>query len=151
MASALPKTPAAPPAPTDQFEPTPPIGMPIQWFERGLTDSGPKAAIVTQIERPGVVQIAVTSPFAEPRHYKGVRHIKAAQKQPHDMQTMRSGGWDFVPGLTPPDPTKLHRDETERKELARMQEEEDRVRRQKEEAARLREEAKEEFPQPVTA
>lgn len=119
----------------DGLLPTPIVGMPVLWYERGDRSNGGKAAIVTAVEMPGRVSVTVFAQQSEPRYYKGVMPVDVAAKTPHAANTVRCGGWEFVDGIVPSDPYKYaraEREKAEKAELERMERDEARLRQPQE-------------------
>lgn len=84
-----------------KLTPTPPVGCPVVWYPRGDRANGPSAALVTQVEGLGRVSLTIFAVQSEPVVKKGVNFIDVAEQTPNASQTVRNGGWDFVPGFEP--------------------------------------------------
>lgn len=131
---------------------TPPVGTGLQWFDRG--DSEPRAAIVTAIERPGVVTLTVFNPNSGPAFKKGVQWAKSAhvKANPHDQAVFRNGTWDYAPEDKPPrSHEQFHARDIERREeaLHKQKAEYDRAEANREAAKLLADEEKKKKLQPA--
>lgn len=127
---------------------TPHIGCEVQWSDRGEGD--PIAAIVTAIERPGVVKLTILRPNAHPGFKNGVQWAKtpAVLANPHDPSRVHNGTWDYAPEVKPPKShEQLHIRELERREDAAHKQ---KIEYEKAEAARIEREAAKKKPQPAT-
>lgn len=98
---------------------TPPVSTHVQWFDRG--EGAPRAAIVTEIERPGVVKLTVFNPTSGPSFKRGVqwKRSKHVQDHPNDQGKVHNGTWDYPPEEKPPKAhEQFHIAELEKREEA---------------------------------
>lgn len=87
--------------------PTAPVGWNVNWFEANESDRC-YAAIVTKVEGPAKVALAVLKPNSMIVHKMGVLHRShPVHRNKHATETMRNGAWDYLPGTNP---LKSHRD-----------------------------------------
>lgn len=124
----------------ETYEATPPVGWAVQWFNRGLPDSDPIAAICTAIEEPGRIKLYTTRPNAVPVSINGCYHIGNPRHEKHTETSQRNGGWDFIPGHKPRDPWEHVKRDRKRRALAQEQDAQARKRRGEAEQARIAEE-----------
>ncbi len=88
--------------------PTPPIGHSVQWFEAGNTKN-PFAAVVTQVEGPGRVELTVFKARSSLIYKQGVLHVTAEEhKVPGNPTTVRCGSWDYPLGKYPREHSDFH-------------------------------------------
>jgi hypothetical protein len=100
--------------------PTPPIGEPIVWYDRGNKEN-PKAAQVTGIEDCGKLKIVVHSPQQPASHKAGVLHCShPIHEQPNNPQTVRCGSWDYVRGIVPKQDLEAHKKQIADREANRL-------------------------------
>lgn len=78
--------------------PTPPKGWAVNWFEAN-DDTRCYAAIVTNQEGPGKVELVIFKPRHHAIHKQGVLHRShPIHRQRHNTITMGNGTWDYLPG-----------------------------------------------------
>ncbi len=82
----------------------PPVGTMVHWYPHAdvATDEDRIcAAMVTGIEGPGIVALTVYARNAAPVYKQGVRHVSDPFHIGKKENTMRSGGWDYIPDYVP--------------------------------------------------
>lgn len=96
--------------------PTPPVGTTVQWYDHGDIRF-PTAAIVTEVEGPGRVKLAVFRVNALPQHKPGVYHVDSLiHDQANNQTTYRCGSWGYPQGVKPPkEHYELHVQDVERR------------------------------------
>jgi hypothetical protein len=94
--------------------PTPPVGYAVQWYEGGRRENV-RAAIVTKVEGPGRVMLAVISPNSFVIH-KSVHHADhPVHKRQNAPEAARNGTWDYLPDTKiPASHHKLHIEQLDR-------------------------------------
>lgn len=123
--------------------PTPPIGMAVQWFDRDKDDMA-YAAVVTAIQAPGKLELAIFKPRHHTVHKQGVMHRSAEiHQRKNNPTTVTNGSWDYITGQRAVQRHyQEHLQEIERRELAILDEE-----RRRREARQDRKEIDREFEQ----
>lgn len=99
--------------------PTPPIGTPVQWFEKNQEDMV-AAAVVTRIHSPGKLELKISKPRHHSIHKQGVLHRSdPIHEQRANPATIAAGAWDYLPGeVIPVVHYELHLQEIARQEKA---------------------------------
>lgn len=107
-------------------QPTPPVGMPIVWYLNGDRRL-PRAAVVTDIEGPGRIAVAITPKNSQTLHRTGVHYTHHPDCEDEDdqpkntPQVARNGTWDYVPGYfstIPREHFQPHLDLIEKREVS---------------------------------
>lgn len=80
--------------------PTPPVGMPVQWFDADNRQD-PRAARVTRVEGPGRIAVMIDRPVGTAFPKGNVKHITdpVVKKDNRHPEVVKNGTWDFVPGM----------------------------------------------------
>lgn len=85
-----------------------PIGWPVQFFSNADRNAKPVAATIVDMTDSGIATLScVPIGAAELSYRRSVRHMNDAWLQDHPELARTSGGWDFVPGLVPPEELRL--------------------------------------------
>ena len=79
----------------------PPVGWNIRWHAQGSLTEDPQAAIVTQVEPHGLLNMHVFPGRGQPKWYGPVRHVSDPFHASHPEAAARLGGWDWIPGHQP--------------------------------------------------
>lgn len=75
--------------------PTPLVGDSVWWFP-GNDQENPRAAVVTQIEEPGKLKLAIQPPNGMVLHKSGVLHVThPMHEHRHNSSTMNNGSWNY--------------------------------------------------------
>jgi hypothetical protein len=142
-----------PEQPKEQLLPTPPVGWIVGW--RRKPDDEPYAAIVTKQEGPGRLEVHIFPPrtqFTVLAHFKnGVfwAEHQMHKDNPHNAQLGRNGCWSYIHDTRIPDSHyDIHRQENERRDLARQRADEE-FRREAERRERPLPAQLEDLPTPV--
>jgi len=87
--------------------PTPPVGTPVVFYPGARIESGAEvAAIVTQVQGPGKLTLAVFRPMGMVQGQKQCLHASHPLHEKLDKAVSRNNGaWDYPQGIRP---AKLH-------------------------------------------
>ena len=104
--------------------PTPPIGWMVQWFDRNRTDEC-SAALVTNVQGPGKLELTIFKPRHFPIHKQGVLHRShPSHLKPSNPNTVTNGSWEYLPMQRPHKAHyELHLAQLEAREDAMLEEE----------------------------
>jgi hypothetical protein len=110
---------ATQPAPSEvdgqQLLPTPPVGWPVWWFI-GADRNNPGGVLhVLKIDEPGRVCGMRDSYLQVQQSVGGSWHMSSPLHKDNRSNKDESGGWDWIPGLIPPDPYRLAYEKFEEK------------------------------------
>lgn len=84
------------------LQPTPPVGMNIQWYQEG-DQKTPRAGLVTDVEDSGRVKVAIFSHGQMISYKTGCYHVSnPVHEISNNPTTKRCGSWDYVPGTVVP-------------------------------------------------
>jgi len=78
--------------------PTPPVGTMVWWFKNGRLDMGQQqAAVVTAVEGPAKLTLAIWPPKGMPVHKTGVHYINdpTVKNREHDNIRRSNGLWCY--------------------------------------------------------
>jgi len=92
----------APPGKLANLVPMPPIGWPVQWFERGVKKAAFPAQVLQHNQDPGYVKLVYHHGTAT-RQIQNATYAPLVEGKPASQTVLNYGTWDYLPGMEIPE------------------------------------------------